>query len=114
MVATPAVPGALNVTPVGNEIVALAGAGPTWQQCTVAQIAGGGSAWQGTFVLNGSTAVVVPNVNVDANSVVLISLNTLGGTQGAAPTVTAKAAGVSFTVVGTAGDTSTYNYVILG
>lgn len=112
MTATPSVPGALNITPVGNEIIGLAGAGPQGQQATVAQIAAGGSARQGTFVANGATPVVVANANVTANSVIVITVNGVAVSQGAQPTVTAKAAGVSFTVTATAGDTSTYNYII--
>lgn len=112
MSGVPSVPGAQNIVPVGNEIVAVAGVGPQNQQCTVAQIAGGGSARSGTFVANGATPVVVPNVNVTANSVVVFAVNA-AVSQGAAPTVTAKSAGVSFTVIGTAGDDSTYNYTIL-
>lgn len=68
---------------------------------------------KGTFTANGSTAVTVSNTNVHANSVILITIKTLGGTQGAQPTVTAKVDGTSFTIKATAGDTSVYNYAII-
>jgi len=45
--------------------------------------------------------------------IVLISLNTVGGTVGAIPKVTTITAGTSFTVAGTASDTSTYNWAII-
>lgn len=69
---------------------------------------------QGTFVCNGATPVVVANANLTANSQVLITLKTIGGTVGAVPAVTAVTAGTGFSTTGTASDTSTYNYLILG
>jgi hypothetical protein len=113
MTATPSVPGTLMVDPVGNEIVEIGGVGPQSQQCTVNQIASGGTANAGTFTANGATGVVVANANVTANTIVLIGINTIGGSQGAQPTVTTLTPGVSFTVVGTSGDTSKYNYKLL-
>ena len=67
----------------------------------------------GTFVANGATPVTVANTNITTGSIVLIGLNTIGGTVGATPHVGSIAAGVSFTTVGTASDTSTYNYAII-
>ena len=114
MTAQPIAPGALNVIPVGNELVEMAGVGPTTQQATVAQIAAGGSQQRGTVVMNGATPVVVANANMTANSVVLFGLKTVGGTVGAYPAVQTVTPGTGFTVAGTAGDTSTYNYSIQG
>lgn len=112
---TPSAPGTLSAAPlVGNELVDVITGGPQRATATVAEIAAGGSQQSGTFVANGATGVVVNNANVTANSVILFTLKTLGGTQGAQPTVTGKTAGVSFTVACTALDTSTYNYIILG
>ena len=68
----------------------------------------------GTFVNNGSSTVTVVDTDVDAGSNIIITLNTPGGTVGAIPTVLTKTAGTGFTVSGTASDTSTYNYLIIG
>jgi hypothetical protein len=68
----------------------------------------------GTFVANGASSVTVANANVTATSIILISLNTVGGTVGAIPAVKTITVGTGFTVAGTAADTSTYNYIILG
>ncbi len=67
----------------------------------------------GTFVADGTNAVVVPDTNVTAESGILIMLKTVGGTVGAIPSVKTKTAGVGFTVSGTASDTSTYTYIVL-
>ena len=68
----------------------------------------------GTFVANGATAVTVAATGVTATSMILLSLNTVGGTVGAIPAVQTITAGTGFTVAGTASDTSTYNYLIIG
>ncbi len=68
----------------------------------------------GTFVANGATSVVVADTDVDAGSNIVISLNTVGGTVGAIPSVKTITPGTGFTVSGTASDTSTYNYLIIG
>lgn len=67
----------------------------------------------GTFVCNGATPVTVADTDVDAGSNIVITLNTVGGTVGAIPAVQTITAGTGFTIAGTAGDTSTYNYLIL-
>ena len=75
--------------------------------------------WKGTFVLNGATPVTVSGVHlVSALQSIVISLNTPGGTVGALPAIqtltpSATPGAGSFTIAGTAGDTSTYNYMIL-
>jgi hypothetical protein len=66
---------------------------------------------QGTFVCNGATPVVVADANVTANSIIIATLKTIGGTVGAIPAVTSITPGVGFSVTGTAGDSSTYNYL---
>ena len=82
--------------------------------------------YRGSVVLNGVTPVTVSNVPVTANATFQWGLKTVGGTVGAVPavqTVTVSTTGGSgpqgspafngsFTVVGTTGDTSTYNFRI--
>lgn len=72
----------------------------------------------GTFTANGSTAVVVnPPVPLGANSQILITLKTVGGTAGA-PYLSALTTGAvgtaTFSVKSAVGDTSVYNYTIIG
>ncbi len=68
----------------------------------------------GTFVCDGATPVVVGDTAVDAGSMILIALLTVGGTVGAIPAVQTITPGTGFTVAGTASDTSTYSYLIVG
>jgi hypothetical protein len=68
----------------------------------------------GTFIMNGATPVVVADTNVSAGSAFNFGLKTVGGTVGAYPSVKTVTPGTGFTVAGTAGDTSTYNYQIFG
>lgn len=68
----------------------------------------------GTFVCNGTTPVTVTDPNVTANSAIVITLKTVGGTVGAHPAIQTITAGTGFTVAGSASDTSTYNYCIIG
>ena len=67
----------------------------------------------GTFTLNGSTPVTVNNTNVAISDAIIISLNTVGGTVGAHPAIQTITAATGYTVAGTAGDTSVYNYAII-
>jgi len=68
---------------------------------------------KGTFICNGTNAVTVTDANIQTTSLVMISLNTVGGTVGAIPTVKTITGSTSFTTAGTASDTSTYNYMII-
>lgn len=69
----------------------------------------------GTVTLNGATAVTVANAAVTANSIIIFTLKTVGGTVSPnAPNVKTITPGTGFTVAGTASDTSVYNFVILG
>jgi len=68
----------------------------------------------GTFTANEATAVVVANANVTANSVIVITLKTVGGTPAGAPYLSAVTAGTGFSVKAAVGDTSVYNYLIIG
>lgn len=68
----------------------------------------------GTFTLNGATPVSVSNTSVTANSVVILTLKTVSGTVSpSAPNVQTITPSTGFTVAGTAGDTSVYNYHII-
>jgi hypothetical protein len=67
----------------------------------------------GTFVCNGTTPVTISNTSVAITDAIIISLNTVGGTVGAIPRLATITAATGFTTVGTAGDTSTYNYCII-
>lgn len=67
----------------------------------------------GTFTANGTTAVTVADSRVQAGSIVVFTLRTVGGTVGAYPAIQTKTAGTGFTVAATASDTSVYNYAIL-
>lgn len=71
------------------------------------------AATSGTFTCNGTSNVTITTTAAAANNIVLISLNTVGGTVGAIPKVTTITAGASFTVAGTASDTSVYNWMII-
>ena len=67
----------------------------------------------GTFTCDGTNAVTVTNKNVTANSIIIPTLKTVGGTVGAIPAVKTITPGTGFTIAGTASDTSVYNYVLL-
>lgn len=73
----------------------------------------GAAATAGTAVCNGVTPVVVATTRAATTNLVLFSLNTLGGTQGTTPKVSAVSAGVNFSFTCTASDTSTYNWVAI-
>ena len=69
----------------------------------------------GTFTANGATPVTVADTGVTANSIILITLKTVGGTVSPTlPNVLTITPGTGFTVGGVAADTSQYNWVRLG
>ena len=68
----------------------------------------------GTFVANGATPVTVVDAGVTANSIIVSTLKTVGGTVGAVPAVKTITPGTGFTIGATASDTSTYNYARFG
>lgn len=74
-------------------------------------IASGSNAKAGTFTLVAGAASVA-NTNITANSVIQVTLKTLGGTRTGNPDIV-PAAGTGFVATGGALDTSTYNYTIL-
>lgn len=69
----------------------------------------GSNARMGTLVLTGATPVVVANTSVTATTRIFLTANVPGGTPGHF-WVSARTAGTSFSVTGTAGDTSTLAY----
>lgn len=75
-------------------------------------IAEGANARSGRLVLNGATPVVVPNTSVTADTEIQLTHNIPGGTPAFA-WVSARNPGVSFTVTGTAGDTSTVAFFLV-
>ncbi len=77
------------------------------------QKVGGANARGGTVVVNGTTPVVVNSTAMNADAVIVFSLKTVGGTVGAIPHVSTYVVGTSFTIVGTASDTSTYNWMMM-
>lgn len=78
-------------------------------------VIGGVASKGGTVTLNGATGVAVADTGVTANSVILLTLKTVGGTVSpTCPNVLTITPGTGFTVGGVALDTSIYNWVRLG
>lgn len=67
----------------------------------------------GTFTANGATPVTVANTAVTADSIIVFTLKTVGGTVGAIPRCVTITPGTGFNVNCTASDTSVYNYRII-
>lgn len=67
----------------------------------------------GSFTATGDTDVTVVAPEVTADSVIVITLKTVGGTVGAVPVIQTITPGTGFTVDADSGDTSVYNYVVL-
>lgn len=78
----------------------------------VASGASGTNRRSGTFTLNGATPVVVANTLVTANTHIFLGVHTSAGTP-AFCRVSARSAGVSFSVTGTASDTSVMSYLLV-
>jgi len=72
-----------------------------------------GTAVSGTFTANGASQVTVANTKITANSSVIFTLKTVGGTVGAVPSIKTITPGIGFNVACTASDTSVYNYKII-
>ena len=66
-----------------------------------------------TFTATGASAVTVVAPEVTADSVIIVTLKTVGGTVGAIPAVKTITPGTGFTIAGTASDTSVYNYAVI-
>lgn len=68
---------------------------------------------KGTVIANGATPVAAADTAVTADSSIVLTLKTVGGTPHGA-FVSAVTAGTGFSINSLAGDTSTYNYEIRG
>lgn len=66
----------------------------------------------GTVTANGTSSVFVSNAAITANSVVLLTVKTVGGTVGPAY-VESTIVGNGFSIKSAAGDSTVYNYLIL-
>ena len=89
--------------------------GPTGPTGATGPTGPGAAQAAGTFTaLTGGGPVTVADTNVTANSVIIITLKTVGGTVGSPPIIKTISAGTGFTVNNTASDTSVYNYRIIG
>lgn len=73
-----------------------------------------GTARAGTFTLVGASNVTVTCTTITTSDFIGISLNTPTGTVGAMPTIQTIQVGTSFVVKGTASDSSTYNWSMIG
>lgn len=100
---TPKGTGTLNVA--SDIVMTAATAGMTLRQ--------GANGRVGTFTLNEATPVTVNNTSISITDCIVISLNTVGGTVGNHPNIMTITAATGFTVAGSIGDTSTYNYAII-
>lgn len=73
-----------------------------------------GTLASGTFTANGTTQVTIANTKITANSNIIITLNTVGGTVSpSVPYINTITPGTGFTIKATASDTSVYNYLIV-
>lgn len=87
---------------------------PNTGKFTTVTLKQGANSKAGTFTLTGATPVTVGNTSITANSVVVTTIKTVGGTVSPnAPNVLTITPGTGFTVGGTALDTSVYNYIVL-
>lgn len=69
----------------------------------------------GVFTCNGATPVTVTEPTVTANSAIIVTLKTVGGTVSpSVPYIATITVGTGFTITGTASDTSVYNYLVIG
>ena len=96
-------PGAISTTPVVVPGSFNYNGGP---QTSIVRASGG------TFTCTSSGTIVVSNTFVTANSVFLFGTKTAGSP--AAFNVSAVSIGVSFSVTCGSGDTTVYNYIVLG
>jgi hypothetical protein len=112
--ATVDMPTLTSLTPIGVNVTRDFFGNPVPQNGLVSVGAHQPSTTGATVTLNGAVAVTVANTAVTANSTILFTLKTIGGAVGTYPAIQTITPGTGFTVLGAGGDTSTYNYVILG
>lgn len=115
MANTPA-PGAtvVDVADVSPDAMVPLIQGPQSSITKVSSLFGSGAIPRGTFTATSTSAVTVADTRVTANSLILITLKTAAGTPAAQPYPDTITPGVGFTVKAGSGDTSVYNYAILG
>lgn len=112
-------PGATTTTTPGAQYGAIALTSVTASQNPILVKVKGGTVPSITAFASGTTVLVagastVANTAVTANSQVLLTLKTVGGTIAAQPYVATITPGTGFTVAGGGGsNTSTYNYAII-
>ena len=97
------IPGNIQTSPVVVPGAFQYNAGP---QSTVVRASGG------TFTCTSSGAITVTNTNITANSVFLFGTKTAGSP--ASGNVTTVTVGTSFIFTCGSGDTTVYNYIVLG
>lgn len=98
-------PGAIKVTSlVGAFVLDIVTSGP---QAAKLPLNGG------TFTCTNGGTITVANTNVDAGSIVWITLKTVGGTP-AQPFLATITPGTGFTATCGGSDSSVYNYVVVG
>lgn len=102
--------GDLTITPSGGD-ADVAGNFVTSTVGKTFGVKSGSNAKAGTFTLVAGAATV-GNTSVTANSVVILTLKTVGGTRAGNPDIVPTAS-TGFVATGGGSDTSTYNYVIL-
>lgn len=81
--------------------------------CTTAVLASGGTLSQGTVQLNGAVAVNVAWPDLKSTDRVRLTLKTLAGVALSGDPIVIYTPTVGFSVTGTAGDTSTYEYSVV-
>ena len=67
----------------------------------------------GTFTCTSSGTITVANTGVSANSIVIVTVKT-AGSPGATPYIATITPGTGYTITCASGDTSVYNYIVLG
>jgi hypothetical protein len=101
-------------TPAAATVTTLATGGAITQTVanTTLILKQGANGKTGTVTLNGITPVTVNNSSVTANSAIIFTLKT-AHTPGAYPAIATITPTTGFTVAGTVGDISVYNYHII-
>lgn len=97
-------PGAISTTPVVVPGSFNYNGGP---QTSVVDAHGG------TFTCTTGGTITVANIYVTANSIVIVTVKT-AGSPGATPYIATITPGTGYTITCASGDTSVYNYIVLG
>ena len=67
----------------------------------------------GTFTCTSSGTITVANTAVTANTIVIVTVKT-AGSPGVTPYIATITPGTGYTITCASGDTTVYNYIILG